>query len=278
MKKTIETFYKKKGKEKITMLTCYDYSTAKILASSDIDSILVGDSLGMAFQGNRDTLSVTVDEMIYHAKAVRKGAPDIFLVVDMPFLSYHTTVQEAILNAGKIIKESGANAVKIEGGKEIIEKVKGLIDAKIPVLGHLGLTPQSVNAFGGFKVQGKNSKDAKRIFEDALLLEKAGCFGVVLECVPQKLAKLISEKLSISTIGIGAGAFTDGQILVINDIMGMYDDVTPKFVKRFGNVKEEMKKSIDSYVDEVKNVKFPEEKHAFSIDDGIIEEITGDNK
>ncbi|HOV14937.1 MAG TPA: 3-methyl-2-oxobutanoate hydroxymethyltransferase, partial [Spirochaetota bacterium] len=241
MKKTIELFHKKKGKEKITMLTCYDYSTAKFLNSSDIDAILVGDSLGMVFQGNNDTLPVTVDEMIYHAKAVRKGASDIFLVVDMPFLSYHTTTQDAILNCGRVIKESGANAVKIEGGEEIIDKVKGLVAAKIPVMGHLGLTPQSVNVFGGFKVQGKNLQDAKRILHDALLLQEAGCFSVVLECVPYKLAKLITEKLAIPTIGIGSGNVTDGQVLVINDIMGMFDDVTPKFVKKFGNVSQEIK-------------------------------------
>lgn len=278
MKKTIETFYNKKGHEKITMLTCYDYSTAKFLNNSDIDSILVGDSLGMAFQGNSDTLSVTIDEMLYHCKAVRKGAPDIFLVVDMPFLSYHTTVENAIINAGKLIKEGGANAVKLEGGEEIIDKVKGLIAAKIPVLGHLGLTPQSVNIFGGFKVQGKNINTAKQILKDSLMLQEAGCFSIVLECVPYKLAKLISQKLSIPTIGIGSGSYTDGQVLVINDIFGISPDIAPKFVKTFGNVGEEIKKSINSYIHDVKNINFPDEKHSFNIDNEVIEKLESEFK
>lgn len=276
MKKSIEVFQKDKLKDKITMLTCYDYSTAKILATSDIDALLVGDSLGMVFQGNKDTLSVTVDEIIYHTKAVRKGASDAFIVADMPFLSYHTTVSDAIINSGRVIKESGANAVKIEGGEEIIDKVKGLISAKIPVMGHLGLTPQSVNLFGGFKVQGKSLTQAKKIVKDALMLQDAGCFAIVLECIPHKLAKLITDKLTIPTIGIGSGNSTDGQVLVIDDIFGLSGDNPPKFVKQFANISFEMKKGIDSYIKEVKESTFPEEKHTFNIDDSILEEIEKD--
>ncbi|OHD11524.1 MAG: 3-methyl-2-oxobutanoate hydroxymethyltransferase [Spirochaetes bacterium GWD1_27_9] len=273
MKNSINLFYDKKGKEPISMLTCYDYSTAKFLDESEVDAILVGDSLGMVFQGNNDTIPVTVDEMIYHTKAVRKGCPNKFLVIDMPFLSYHITKEDAIRNSGRVIKETGANAVKVEGGAEIIDKIRGLLDAKIPVLGHLGLTPQSVNVFGGFKIQGKSFENAKKIIEDALLLEKEGVFAIVLEGIPEKLAKFITEKLKIATIGIGAGRYTDGQILVINDIFGMYKDMMPKFVKKFGNVGEEMQRSIGGYVTEVKGKQFPEEKHTFAIEDDIIEKL-----
>lgn len=270
MKTKINVFSQKKGKEKLSLLTCYDYSTAVFLNKSKIDAILVGDSLGMVFQGNDSTLPVTVDEMIYHTKAVRRGAPDVFLIADMPFLSYHVTVEDAIINCGRLIKEAGAEAVKLEGGKEIIDKVKALISAKIPVMGHLGLTPQSINIFGGYKVQGKNLESARRIIKDALLLEEAGVFSIVLEGIPEKLAEIITKKLTIPTIGIGAGRFTDGQILVINDIFGIYEDLAPKFAKHFSKVGEEMRKGIDSFINEVKEMKFPEEKHAYEIDEEII--------
>ena len=271
MKKRINVFSQKKGKEKLTLLTAYDYSTASILDEAGIDAILVGDSLGMVFQGNDDTLSVTVDEMIYHARAVRRGAPDAFLIVDMPYLSYHITKEETIYNAGRFIKEAGAEAVKLEGGEEIIDKIEALLAAKIPVMGHLGLTPQSVNIFGGYKIQGKILEQAKKIIHNAMLLQKAGVFAIVLEGIPEKLAEIITKKLNIPTIGIGAGRFVDGQILVINDIFGTYKELTPKFAKRFCNVGIEMKNGIEAFIKEVKNGKFPEEKHSFKIEQDIID-------
>jgi 3-methyl-2-oxobutanoate hydroxymethyltransferase len=276
MRSRINIFHEKKGKEKIAMLTCYDYSTARILSRSNIDSILVGDSLGMVFQGNKDTLPVTMDEMIYHTKTVRRGAPEMFIISDMPFLSYHISREEAIRNAGRFVQEGGADAVKLEGGEEVVDKIRGILAAKIPVMGHLGLTPQSVNLFGGFKVQGKNIDSARSIIKNAVLLENEGVFAIVLEGVPEKLASLISKKLKIPTIGIGAGRYTDGQILVINDIFGQYEEVQPKFAKQFSDVGGEMKKGIEGYIDEVKNSSFPDEKHGFSIDEDVIDALEKD--
>jgi 3-methyl-2-oxobutanoate hydroxymethyltransferase len=273
VKNNVNLFFDKKGKEKITMLTCYDYSTATFLNKSEIDSILIGDSLGMVFQGNINALSVSVDEMIYHSKAVRKGAPEKFLIGDMPFLSYHVSTEEAIRNAGRFIKEAGIDAVKLEGGEEVVDKIRGILAAKIPVMGHLGLTPQSINVFGGFKVQGKTIDSARQIIKDAMLLDKEGVFAIVIEGVPEKLAKLITGKVSVPTIGIGGGKYTDGQVLVINDIFGMYKDLSPKFVKIFSNVGEEMEKGINNYINEVKSVQFPGEKNSYTIDDEIIEEL-----
>ena len=273
MKNRINIFFDKKSKEKLTLLTAYDYPTAQFLDEASIDAILVGDSLGNVFQGNDTTLPVTIDEMVYHTRIVRRGAPNTFLIGDMPFLSYHVSVEEALWNAGRLIKESGAEAVKVEGGVEILDKVKALIAAKIPVMGHLGLTPQSVNLFGGFKVQGKSLENAKRILKDALLLEEAGVFAIVLEGIPEKLAKVITERLKISTIGIGAGRYVDGQVLVINDVFGNYKGLEPKFAKKFCNVGEEMKKGIDAYINEVKNGSFPEEKHTYKIDQEIIDNL-----
>ena len=273
MKNRINIFFDKKNKEKLTLLTAYDYPTAQFLDEASIDAILVGDSLGNVFQGNDTTLPVTIDEMVYHTRIVRRGAPNTFLIGDMPFLSYHVSVEEALWNAGRLIKESGAEAVKVEGGVEILDKVKALIAAKIPVMGHLGLTPQSVNLFGGFKVQGKSLENAKRILKDALLLEEAGVFAIVLEGIPEKLAKVITERFKISTIGIGAGRYVDGQVLVINDVFGNYKGLEPKFAKKFCNVGEEMKKGIDAYINEVKNGSFPEEKHTYKIDQEIIDNL-----
>lgn len=272
-KKSINTFYEKKGSTPITVLTAYDYFTAKLISKTDLDCILVGDSLGMVFQGNDSTLPVTVEEMLYHVKTVKKGAPDMFIIADMPFLSYHISVEESIRNCGMMIKEGGANAIKLEGGEEVIDKVKAIIAAKIPVMGHLGLTPQSVNAFGGFKVQGKDYEKAHRILQDALLLEKNGVFSIVLECVPEKLAKLITSRLKISTIGIGAGRYTDGQVLVINDIFSFDSEKKSKFVKLFSDVPKEMEKGIAGYIKEVTDKSFPDTSHTFSIDDEIITEL-----
>lgn len=271
---TIKSFQEAKDKgEKITMLTAYDYSMAKILDESGVESILVGDSLGMVFQGHSSTLSVTVDEMIYHTKAVVKGVKRALVIADMPFMSYHVSVEEAVRNAGRLVKEGGAEAVKLEGGKNIIDNVKAIVDAQIPVIGHLGLTPQSVNAFGGFKVQGKEEKNARQIIEDAKLLEEAGAFAIVLECVPSKLAKLISKSLHIPTIGIGAGNECDGQVLVINDLLGMFNDFIPKFVKQYAQLNQNVISSVQTYNNEVKSGDFPAETHTFSIDDSILEKL-----
>ena len=273
MKNRINLFYDKKNKEKIAILTAYDYATAGILSKTMIDAILIGDSLGMVFQGNDNTLSVTVDEMIYHCKAVRKGAPNAFLIGDMPFLSFHVSPEETVKNAGRLVKEGGVDAVKLEGGREIIDKITALLAAKIPVMGHLGLTPQSINLFGGYKVQAKTYENARQIIDDAILLEKKGVFAIVLEGIPEKIAQIITKKLTIPTIGIGAGRYVDGQVLVINDIFGLYDDLTPKFIKTFSHVGDEMKKGIDEYVREVKNGQFPEKKHAFVINSEIMQQI-----
>jgi 3-methyl-2-oxobutanoate hydroxymethyltransferase len=263
---------KEKG-HKISMLTAYDYTTAKLIDQAGVDSILVGDSLGMVMLGYENTLSVTLDDMIHHTKAVVRGTENAFVVLDMPFMTYHTTVEDAIRNAGRAIQESGAQAVKLEGGFHVKDKIKGIIDAQIPVLGHLGLTPQSVNAFGGFKVQGKDEGVAKKIIEEAKLLEELGVFAIVLEAIPEKLAKIISESLTIPTIGIGAGRYTDGQVLVIQDMLGMYPDFTPKFVKKYAELGIQIKEAVIKYNEEINTGVFPEEKHGFKIDDDVLEKL-----
>lgn len=273
MKNTSVTFKESKNKEKLTMLTAYDYSTAKLMDESGINGILVGDSLGMVCLGYEDTLPVTMEDMIHHTKAVSRGAKNTLVVADLPFMSYQTSVYDAVVNAGRLIKEGGAQAIKLEGGKEMHEQIKAIVNASIPVMGHIGLTPQSVNSFGGFKVQGKSEEAAKKLLEDALYVEKAGAFAIVLECVPVKLAKLVSSKLSIPTIGIGAGDGCDGQILVYQDMLGMFSDFTPKFVKKYANVGEVMKLAFKEYINEVKDGIFPEEKHGFKIDDEVIEKL-----
>lgn len=271
-RKTIDIF-KKQSDKKLSMITCYDYSMAKLLNETDIDSILVGDSLGMVMQGHEDTLSVTVDDIIYHTKAVNRGNKKAFIVADMPFLSYHISKEATIENAGNIIRHGGAQAVKLEGGRELIDHIKAVISAKIPVIGHLGLTPQSINTLGGFKVQGKQSDKAREIVLDALALQEAGVSAIVLECIPEALASFITEKLSIPTIGIGCGNVTNGQVLVIHDVLGMFNDVKPKFVKNFQNIGQNIITGVNSYIDEVKNESFPAENHIFSIDKDIINEI-----
>ncbi len=274
MKNTVMTFKQAKDQgNKLSMLTAYDYSMAKIIDESSVNGILIGDSLGMVIKGEEDTLAVTVEEIIYHTKAVKKGAKNALIVSDMPFLSYHVSVEQAVLNAGRIIKEGGANAVKLEGGAEFLPQIKAIVAAQIPVMGHLGLTPQSVNAFGGFKVQGKNELAAKKLIEDAVLLEKAGVFSIVLEGIPEKVAQLITKEISIPTIGIGAGRHCDGQILVYQDMLGMFNDFVPKFVKQYANIGEIMKNAISSYVNEVQEGIFPEEKHAFKIDESELKKL-----
>ena len=271
---TVNSFLEsKRRKEKVTVLTAYDYQMAKLIDDAGIDCILVGDSLGMVVLGYENTLEVTLDDMIHHTKAVSKGANNSFIVADMPFLSYHINIEESVRNAGRLIQEGKAHAVKLEGGIEVIDKIKAIIDAKIPVLGHIGLTPQSVNMFGGFKVQGKDEERAKSIIRDALELEKAGVFAIVLEGIPEKLAKIITEKLRIPTIGIGAGNSCDGQVLVINDMLGMYDDFVPKFVKTYVNLKDEIKNGVKKYIKEVKEIEFPSKEHTFNIDDDVLEKL-----
>ena len=274
MKNTVLTFKEAKEKhEKLTMLTAYDYSTAKLIDEAGINSILVGDSLGMVCLGYEDTLSVTMEDMIHHTRAVTRGAKNALVVADMPFMSYQTSVYDAVVNAGRLMKEGRAQAVKLEGGKEVVEQIRAIVNASIPVVAHIGLTPQSINAFGGFKVQGKSEEAAKRLLEEAKAVEEAGAFAVVLECVPAKLAEFISKQISIPTIGIGAGAGCDGQVLVYQDMLGMYSDFVPKFVKQYAKVGEVMKKAFEEYIKEVKDGVFPEEKHTFKIDEEVIEKL-----
>ena len=274
MKNTAVTFKQAKERnEKLTMLTAYDYSTAKIIDEAGINGILVGDSLGMVCLGYEDTLSVTMEDMIHHTKAVSRGVKNTLVVADMPFMSYQTSVYDAVVNAGRLIKEGRAHVVKLEGGIEVCDKIEAIVKASIPVMAHIGLTPQSVNAFGGFKVQGKDEEAAKNLIEAALAVQKAGAFAVVLECVPAKLAAIITEKLSIPTIGIGAGAQCDGQILVYQDMLGMYSDFTPKFVKKYENLGEKMNVAFKKYIEEVKDGVFPAEEHSFKINDEVIEKL-----
>ncbi|WP_170074373.1 3-methyl-2-oxobutanoate hydroxymethyltransferase [Paraclostridium dentum] len=274
MKNTVVTFKESKERnEKLTMLTAYDYSTAKLIDSCGINGILVGDSLGMVCLGYEDTLSVTMEDMIHHTKSVSRGCTNTLIVADMPFMSYQTSTYDAVVNAGRLIKEGRAHAVKLEGGVEVFNQIQAIVNSSIPVMGHIGLTPQSVNAFGGFKVQGRDELAAKKLIEDALAVEDAGAFAVVLEGVPSKLASLITKKLNIPTIGIGAGASCDGQVLVYQDMLGMFSDFTPKFVKKYENIGEKMKNAFSNYIDEVKTEVFPSEEHSFKINEDIIEKL-----
>ena len=253
---------KKKG-EKIAMLTAYDYPTAVILDDAGIDMFLVGDTLGMVVLGYDSTIPVTMEDMIHHTKAVMRGARHAMVVIDMPFMSYQVSVEEAVRNAGRLLKESGAQAVKLEGGKEVAEATRRMVVAGIPVMGHIGLTPQSIHQFGGFKVQGKDDKAARKIREDALLLQEAGAFSVVLEGMPKALAQAITEDLEIPTIGIGAGLHCDGQVLVVNDMLGLFERFTPKFVKKYANLNEQIRTAVKTYIDEVKTGTFPDDAHSY---------------
>lgn len=274
MKNTVLTFKDAKQKgEKLTMLTAYDYSTAKLVDEAGVNSILVGDSLGMVMLGYEDTLSVTMEDMIHHTAAVARGTKNALVVGDMPFLSYNTGIRDAVINAGRLMSEGRANCVKLEGGKEVCDVIRAITDAKIPVCAHIGLTPQAVNALGGFKVQGKSLESAKALIEDALAVQEAGAFAVVLECVPAALAEKISSMLDIPTIGIGAGPGCDGQVLVYQDMLGVYKDFTPKFVRKFANVGEVMTGGIKAYIDAVADGSFPEEKHCFKISEDIIDKL-----
>lgn len=274
MKNTVVTFKEAKAKgEKLTMLTAYDYSTAKLVDGAGINAILVGDSLGNVVLGYPDTISVTMEDMIHHSVAVSRGIKDTLLICDMPFMSYQTSVYDAVVNAGRLMKEGRAHAVKLEGGQEMEETIRAIVNASIPVCAHIGLTPQSINALGGFKVQGKGEEAAQKLLDDARAVERAGAFAVVLECVPAALAKKVSEEISIPTIGIGAGADCDGQVLVYQDMLGMFTDFKPKFVKHYANVGEIMTEAFKAYDAEVKAGVFPAQEHMYKIDDSIIEKL-----
>lgn len=255
----------KKEAEHIVMITAYDYPGAKAAEEAGVDVILVGDSLGMVVLGYETTLPVTMEDMIHHTKAVRRGAKETMIVTDMPFLSYHVTVAEAIRNAGRLLQEGGADAVKLEGGRERIPTIRQLVEAQIPVMGHLGLTPQSVNLLGGFKVQGREAEGAKRIIDDALRLEEAGCFALVLESVPGELATWITSRLSIPTIGIGAGPGCDGQVLVMHDLLGIHQGHVAKFVKRYADVNRIMVEGIRAFANEVRNGQFPTPEQTYTM-------------
>ena len=274
MKNTAATFAAAKAKgEKLSMLTAYDYSTAKLEDESGINGILVGDSLGNVVLGYEDTVSVTMEDMIHHGAAVARGAKNALVVVDMPFMSYEVTVEEAVRNAGRLMKEGRAGAVKLEGGVRVAEQIRAIVKAGIPVMGHIGLTPQSINVFGGFKVQGKSEEAARALLADAKAVEEAGAFAVVIEAVPAALAQMITDAVSIPTIGIGAGAGCDGQILVYQDMLGMFSDFTPKFVKRYANVGEVMREPFANYAAEVASGAFPTEEHTYKIKDDVLEKL-----
>lgn len=274
MKNTVTTFQDQKARgDKITMLTAYDYSTAKLMDEAGINSILVGDSLGMVMLGYKDTLSVTMEDMIHHTKAVARGCENAMVVADMPFMSYQTSVYDAVLNAGRLVKEGGANAVKLEGGMKVAAQIRAVVDASIPVVAHLGLTPQSVNAFGGFKVQARNEEAARQLIADAKAVQVAGAFAVVLECIPAALAAIITKQLDIPTIGIGAGAGCDGQVLVYQDMLGLFSDMTPKFVKKFADAGTVMKEGFAKYIEETKSGAFPAEEHCFKISDEVLNKL-----
>ena len=274
MKKTVASFAKaKKEGRKLSMLTAYDYSMAKLIDESGIDGILIGDSLGNVILGYEDTISVTMEDMIHHSACVARGAKNCLVVCDMPFMSYQVSPEQALVNAGRLMKEGRANAVKLEGGRSVAPAIKAITAAGIPVMAHLGLTPQSINAFGGYKVQGKTEEAAKNLIEDAKAIQEAGAFSVVLECVPAPLAAKITQILDIPTIGIGAGADTDGQILVYQDMLGMFSDYTPKFVKRYAEIGKEMTDAFKAYIAEVQEGSFPSPDKAYTMDESLIEKL-----
>lgn len=261
---TINDFLRKKREgEKITMITAYDYPTGLIADEAGIDAILVGDSLAMVVQGLENTLPVTMDEMIYHTKMVCRAAKSAMVIGDMPFMSYQVSISEAVRNAGRFLKEAGASAIKIEGGREVKEHIMAMTKADIPVMAHIGLTPQSIHRMGGYKVQGKTEDAAVKLIEDAHIVEEAGAFSLILEAIPTTLAKRITEELTIPTIGIGAGPWCDGQVLVIYDVLGMFERFVPRFVKRYANLKEEALKAVRLYKADVEKGIFPSEEHSF---------------
>lgn len=274
MSVTVSTFLKMKAEgKKISMITAYDYTTARLVDESGIDSILVGDSLGNVMLGLGDTVSVTMEDMIHHGAAVARGTKNALVVVDMPFMSYQSSVYDAVVNAGRLMKEARANAVKLEGGVEVADRIRAIVDCQIPVCAHIGLTPQGINALGGFKVQGKTADSARKLLEDAHAVEEAGAFAVVLEAIPAELAERVSAELTIPTIGIGAGAGCDGQVLVNQDMLGMFHDFTPKFVRRFAEVGDVMLEAYRAYDAAVKDGTFPAAEHTYAAPAGVLETL-----
>ena len=274
MSVTVSTFLKMKAEgKKISMITAYDYTTARLVDESGIDSILVGDSLGNVMLGLGDTVSVTMEDMIHHGAAVARGTKNALVVVDMPFMSYQSSVHDAVVNAGRLMKEARANAVKLEGGVEVADRIRAIVDCQIPVCAHIGLTPQGINALGGFKVQGKTADSARKLLEDAHAVEEDGAFAVVLEAIPAELAERVSAELTIPTIGIGAGAGCDGQVLVNQDMLGMFHDFTPKFVRRFAEVGDVMLEAYRAYDAAVKDGSFPAAEHTYAAPAGVLENL-----
>ncbi len=273
-KVTLPVLYEKMAQgTPLTMVTCYDYPMAYLVEQAGIDIVLVGDSLGMTILGYDSTLPVTMDDMVRHAQAVRRGTPNAWLVGDMPYMSYQPSDEAAVRNAGRFMAEAACDAIKLEGGREVLERIQAITRAGIPVMGHLGLTPQSIHQFGGFKVQAKDEAAARKLLEDALALEEAGAFAVVLEGIPQQLARLVTERLGIPTIGIGAGPDCDGQVLVTHDLLGIFDRFVPKFVKQYAKMYELMLESLSRYVQEVENGTFPGPEHCFNIEPEVLESL-----
>lgn len=259
-----DVMLKKSNGEPLVMVTAYDYTMARIIGGSDVDMILVGDSAANVMGGADTTCEATMEQMLYHTRCVSRAKPGALVIGDMPFLSYQTGVRDAVLNAGRFLRESGANAVKLEGGRRVIDQVRAIVAADIPVMGHLGLTPQSVHALSGYKVQGRTKDAAKELLKEALLLQEAGVFGIVLECVPTPVAREVTEKLDVPTIGIGAGPYTSGQVLVIQDLLGMNQDFKPKFVKRYADLYTSITEAVNTYAAEVRGGTYPDEEHSFS--------------
>ena len=274
MRISINDLMGRKGKTPISMLTAYDYHTACTIDEAGIDSILVGDSLGNVMLGYENTLAVTVDDMIHHGKAVCRGAKNAFVVVDMPFMSYQTSVYDAVANAGRIMKETGCQAVKLEGGAEYADRIKAIVQAGIPVCGHIGLTPQSVNTLGGYKVQGKSLEQARKLLRDAEAVEAAGAFAITLECVPAELAAMITKQTKVLTIGIGGGSDCDGQVLVYQDMLGYTDGFTPKFVKKYADVHSVMLEAFRQYKADVEQRAFPAPEQTYAFDEEIMDKLT----
>lgn len=260
--------------ERLAMLTAYDFPTARLVAEAGVKLILVGDSLGMVVLGYDSTIPVTMDDMVHHAKAARRGAPDAFIVADMPFLSF-ATPQDAIANASRLLKDAGADSVKLEGGAEVVPVVEALVRAGVPVMGHVGLTPQTASSLGGYKLQGKDEAQARKIGEDAVALEAAGCWAVVLELVPGPLARLVTSRLRIPTIGIGAGPDCDGQVLVLHDMIGLFSGFTPTFVKRYAEVGAQIRKAVEGYAAEVRSGEFPSGGHSFGMREEVVKRLYG---
>jgi len=267
----------KQRSEKIPMLTAYDYTTAKTVDEAGVPLILVGDSLGMVMLGYESTIPVTMEEMLHHTRAVVRGVRRALIIGDMPFMTYHISVSDALHNAARFIQEGGAQAVKLEGGQIVAEQVRRFVECGIPVMGHIGLTPQSIHQLGGFKVQGKTEEAAEGLFKDACVLEEAGAFAIVLECVPAPLSKLITQRVTIPTIGIGAGPDCDGQVQVISDILGLYSDFVPKHAKQYVKLAEEIRAAVANYMAEVKSVSFPTAKESYAMDESLLRQLIADS-